>query len=104
MDMEAQVLEIIRELRGIDDGGGISIKEIARRFIEQHGEDFERKVTRTGLGASCGGSWDSRASATPGTTISRSPRSQSLKGFPRTLWSHRAARRTDGAGNSGASR
>jgi len=43
MDIEAQVLEIIRELR--EYGEGQSIKEIATRFIERHGEDFERKVT-----------------------------------------------------------
>src|SRR5439155_14362573 len=44
MDMEAQVLEIIQELQLLNDGAGIAIKEIASRFIEQHGEDFERKV------------------------------------------------------------
>src|SRR5437867_8916790 len=45
MDVEAQLLEIIQELQSVSDGAGISIKEIASRFIEQHGEDFERKVT-----------------------------------------------------------
>src|SRR5437016_5295016 len=45
MDIEAQVLEIIQELQLLNDGAGIAIKEIASRFIEQHGEDFERKVT-----------------------------------------------------------
>src|SRR6266571_6021840 len=50
MDMEAQVLEIIQELQGLNDGGGISIKEIASRFIEQHGEDFARKVTPHWIG------------------------------------------------------
>src|SRR5437667_11675314 len=45
MDMEAQVLEIIQALQLPNDGAGIAIKEIASRFIEQHGEDFERKVT-----------------------------------------------------------
>src|SRR3989475_7288781 len=45
MDIEAQVLEIIRELQDSSYGLGLSIKEIANRFIEQHGEDFERKVT-----------------------------------------------------------
>src|SRR2546427_760571 len=45
MDMEAQVLEIIQELQLLNDGSGIAIKEIATRFIDQHGEDFERKVT-----------------------------------------------------------
>jgi hypothetical protein len=51
MDMEAQVLEIIQELQSVSDGSGISIKEIASRFIEQHGEDFERKVTPHWIGA-----------------------------------------------------
>src|SRR5438477_2932146 len=50
MDVEAQVLEIIQELQSINDGTGISIKEIASRFIEQHGEDFERKVTPHWIG------------------------------------------------------
>src|SRR5438874_6203937 len=50
MDIEAQVLEIIQELQRVSDGGGISIKEIASRFIEQHGEDFERKVTPHWIG------------------------------------------------------
>src|SRR2546428_142918 len=50
MDIEAQVLAIIQELQGLGDGSGISIKEIASRFIEQHGEDFERKVTPHWIG------------------------------------------------------
>ena len=50
MDVEAQVLEIIQELQLINDGSGISIKEIASRFIEQHGEDFERRVTPHWIG------------------------------------------------------
>ena len=45
MDIEAQVLEIIRELRGESPGAGLSIKEIGIRFIERHGEDFDRKIT-----------------------------------------------------------
>src|SRR5213593_3366993 len=50
MDIEAQVLEIIQELQATSDGVGLSIKEIANRFIEQHGEDFERKVTPHWIG------------------------------------------------------
>src|SRR5213594_2627325 len=50
MDIEAQVLEIIQELQSVNDGAGISIKEIASRFIEQNGEDFERKVTPHWIG------------------------------------------------------
>ena len=48
MDVEAQVLEIIRELR--KNGEALAIKEIARRFIELHGDDFERKVTPHWIG------------------------------------------------------
>jgi len=50
MDIEAQVLEIIQELQETGYGLGISIKEIATRFIEQHGEDFERKITPHWIG------------------------------------------------------
>src|SRR5438876_631882 len=50
MDIEAQALEIIQELQLLNDGAGIAIKEIASRFIEQHGEDFERKVTPHWIG------------------------------------------------------
>src|SRR5213594_4225792 len=50
MDMEAQVLEIIQELQLLNDGAGIAIKEIASRFIEQHGEEFELKVTPHWIG------------------------------------------------------
>ena len=32
-------------MQSVSDGAGISIKEITSRFIEQHGEEFERKVT-----------------------------------------------------------
>lgn len=45
MDIEAQVLEIIRELRESGGESSLSIRVIANRFIEQHGDDFERKVT-----------------------------------------------------------
>src|SRR5437870_3385838 len=50
MDVEAQVLEIIRNLQecGYDDG--LSIREITSRFAEQHGEDFERKITPHWIG------------------------------------------------------
>jgi hypothetical protein len=50
MDIEAQVLEIIEELHGSSHGLGLSIREIASRFIERHGEEFERKVTPHWIG------------------------------------------------------
>lgn len=50
MDVEAQVLEIIQELQGLEYGSGLSIKEITDRFAAEHGEDFERKITPHWLG------------------------------------------------------
>jgi len=49
MDIEAQVLEIIRELR---EEGEVSpsIKDITSRFIDRHSEDFERKITPHWIG------------------------------------------------------
>ena len=48
MDIEARVLEIIRDLKG--SGEELAIKEIAASFIGRHGEDFERKVTPHWIG------------------------------------------------------
>jgi hypothetical protein len=50
MDMEAQVLEIIRELQQSSYEPGVSIKEITQRFAEKHGEDYERKITPHWIG------------------------------------------------------
>ncbi len=50
MDMEAQVLEIIQELRETPYGQALSIKEITNHFIDRHGEDFERKITPHWIG------------------------------------------------------
>src|SRR5437867_2078713 len=50
MDVEAQVLAIIRELRESEYESGLAIKEIASRVIERHGEDFERKITPHWIG------------------------------------------------------
>ena len=43
--MKRKFFEIIRELRESGGESNLSIREIANRFIEQHGDDFERKVT-----------------------------------------------------------
>jgi hypothetical protein len=45
MDIEAQVLDVIRELQESSYGTGSSIREITNRFVDRHGEDFERKIT-----------------------------------------------------------
>jgi hypothetical protein len=50
MDMEAQVLEIIQELQESPYTDRLSIKEIAERMSERHGDDFERKVTPHWIG------------------------------------------------------
>lgn len=50
MDMEAQVLEIIQELRESPYADGVSIKEIAERMADRYGDDFERKVTPHWIG------------------------------------------------------
>ena len=50
MDMEAQVLEIIQEQRNSPYTDGLSIKEIAERMADRHGNDFERKVTPHWIG------------------------------------------------------
>lgn len=50
MDLEAQVLEIIQELRDSPYADGLSIKEIAERMADRYGDDFERKVTPHWMG------------------------------------------------------
>src|SRR3989442_6434996 len=50
MEMEAQVLEIIRELQQSAYEPGVSIKEITNRFAEQHSEEYERKITPHWIG------------------------------------------------------
>ena len=50
MDVEAQMLEIIRELQQDPFSLGLAVKEIAERFIARHGEEFERKVTPNWVG------------------------------------------------------
>jgi hypothetical protein len=50
MDLEAQVLEVIQDLRESPYADGLSIKEIAERVGERYGDDFERKVTPHWIG------------------------------------------------------
>src|SRR5208337_1411600 len=51
MDLEAQVLEVIQDLRESPYANGISIKEIAERVGERYADDFERKVTPHWIGS-----------------------------------------------------
>lgn len=51
MDMEAQVLEIIRDMQESPMGGGrLSVKDITSWFIDRHGEDYEKKITGKWIG------------------------------------------------------
>jgi hypothetical protein len=50
MDMEAQVLEVIRTLQDAANPAGLSIKEIAALFADRYQDDFERKVTPHWIG------------------------------------------------------
>lgn len=48
MDMEAQILEVIRDLAG--GGRELSVKEIAAAFAERYGEEYDRPLTPKRLG------------------------------------------------------
>lgn len=50
MDMEAQVLEVIRDLVSSTDNPKLSIKEITSWFVDRYGEDYDRKVTPKWIG------------------------------------------------------
>jgi CHC2 zinc finger len=50
-EVEAQVLEILRELTEMPQGeGGISLKTITSYFVERHQEEYERKITSRWVG------------------------------------------------------
>ncbi len=49
MDIEAQILEIIRDLRASEQA--LSIKDITSWLSDQHGEEYERKVTARWVGS-----------------------------------------------------
>jgi len=50
MDMEAQILEIIRDLLASPYAARPSIKEITSWFVDRHGEEYDRKVTAKWIG------------------------------------------------------
>lgn len=50
MDMEAQVLEVIRDLVRSTDNPKLSIKDITSWFVDRYGEDYDRKVTPKWIG------------------------------------------------------
>jgi hypothetical protein len=51
MEIEAQLLEVIRDALAGSTDGAVSVKEIANWFIDRHGEDYERKVTPKWIGS-----------------------------------------------------
>lgn len=48
MDLEAQILEVIRDLRASERA--LSVKEITSWLSDRHGEDYERKITAKWIG------------------------------------------------------
>lgn len=50
MDVEAQVLEVIRDLTAADPTSRLSVKEVTDKFIERYGTDYDRGVTPKWLG------------------------------------------------------
>jgi hypothetical protein len=50
MDMEAQILEIIRDLLASPYAARPSVKEITDWFVDRHGEEYDRKVTAKWIG------------------------------------------------------
>jgi hypothetical protein len=50
MDMEAQVLEIIRDTLATSLDGRVSVSAIACHFAEQHGGEYDRKITPKWIG------------------------------------------------------
>jgi hypothetical protein len=51
MDTEAEVVAIVDELLRSVETGQVAVREITARFIERHGEDYERKVTPRWIGS-----------------------------------------------------
>jgi hypothetical protein len=50
-DMEAQILEVIRDLLAASVNSFISIKEITSLFIDRHGEEYDKKITAKWIGS-----------------------------------------------------
>lgn len=51
MDIEAQILEVIRSVLGASPDGRAAVKEITLRFAERHGDEYDRKVTCKWIGS-----------------------------------------------------
>jgi hypothetical protein len=51
MDMEAQVLEIIRDMLAAEPGTRVSVKDVTERFTDRYGAEYERKITTKWIGS-----------------------------------------------------
>src|SRR5262249_222037 len=55
MDIEAQILEIIRDMLSSPyEAQRLPVKDITSWFIDRHGMDYERKITRKWIGTVIG--------------------------------------------------
>lgn len=50
MDMEAQILEIIRDLLDSPNGTKLSVKEITDWFVDRHASEYERRISPKWVG------------------------------------------------------
>lgn len=50
MDMEAQILEVIRSLVISSEAGALSLSEITSRFTDLYGDEYDRKITNKWIG------------------------------------------------------
>src|SRR5439155_15777960 len=51
LDMEAQLLEIIRDMLASPYETRLSVKDITSWFVDRHGMDYERKITTKWIGS-----------------------------------------------------
>lgn len=51
MDLEAQVLEVIRDLLASDSPGLLSVKDIAAWMADRHGSEYQRPITPKWIGS-----------------------------------------------------
>jgi hypothetical protein len=51
LDVEAQILEIIRDLLASPLQPRLTLKEITSWFVDRHGDDYERKITTKWIGS-----------------------------------------------------
>jgi hypothetical protein len=51
MDMEAQILEIIRDMLASPFDTRLSVKDITSWFIDRHSMDYDRKITTKWIGS-----------------------------------------------------